>query len=956
MKKLICILSALAVLLSAFSICFTVSADNVKYRLVFTEKELIYDTAKDGWVKDPTDLVASTFTGYSYLQNDGSAVIRKFVAPKAGSLKAQNWGSGVWVDNTSGLYTGATFDFAITDSNGDIIYPTNGDVATIVEGTALNELVDFGTVSEGEVFYFVAMNASVAQLPIVINYALRTDDGTDFHASGRLYGGTVQGAGGWYQMYADTVDKLDPATLVPKTYALDFTTNQMSWSETYSAWSADGTSSALIYADASYGTTDNSLVPIRQFIMPEDGDIRLAWGVGLTTSSGTAKFAITDSTGKIIYPADGGAITLSTTAHVIDTTLAGLKRGDAVYLVTWDYSDAGAKVNFHTAFNVNDVSYANNGCYPYGDNSAQGVNGWYYLYATSITEVAEEDYRDMTALTEVIAKAETYSDLSAYTDASAASLANALTAAKAITKANTQNEINAAAAALDNAIKGLTLKPTAPAEKIVAFEFDESLMTWDSANSCWTAGAGKNSTTVAAYSIINTNNSALAIRKFTLPVSGSVRLAWGIGASIGNGTAKFAIADKYKKVVYGPVDISSGTPHTFDLTFENAAVDDSYYFIIYDSSVDGNSATVHTAVNLNNEAYADNGNLWSSANTQGDNGFYYIYADNFKAVKESEYKNLDELIAEVNKAEAISDSILSKCTDASVSAFKTALSEAKQITNASSQSDIDAAVKKLKDTFKALAPKATDKNVKSVSFTEKLMTYNSNMLYWTAENDNTCIIGPAINISSTLFGSGNTAIRKLVMPKDGDLQIKWGTGVFIDNASGNYDDTFAEFIIADKNGNILYPTNGGAAKIEEGKPLVLDLTVNGLKRGDAVYFITLNPSVENLPVIYNFGAVVAGQALQNESGNLYGVGGAQGAKNWYYLSADDLAFSTSTVGTAPSVDETKPSGSEDKKPSGSVPNTGDNRTAVPVIVLIISASVCLLTLNQFRTQRGKHQR
>ncbi|MBO7217789.1 MAG: hypothetical protein J6V50_03725, partial [Clostridia bacterium] len=451
MKKLISIVSAIAIVLSMFAVCLTAAADTVNYRLQFAEKELTYDAQKGGWVKDSNDTVATNYVGYSYISTDGSAAIRKFVAPKSGNYKAQNWGTGVWVDNTSGLYTGATFQFAVADKNGDIIYPTNGDVATITEGTALNEMIDFGAVTAGESFYFIAMNPSVDLLPVVINYDFRTDDGTTFHDSGQLWGGNTQGANGWYQMYADSVTKVDPASLVPKTYALEFETNLMTWSDTYSAWSADGTSAALIYPDATYGTTDNSLVAIREFVMPEDGDIRLAWGAGLTTSSGTAKFAITDKNGKIIYPAEGGPLTVTTTAHIIDTTLSGIKKDESIYLVTWDFSDAGARVNIHTAFNVNNVSYAYSGCYPYGDNTAQGTNGWYQVFATSITEVTEADYRDLSALKAQISEAEAITDLSVFTDGSVAAFNTALAAANAIIKANSQTEIDAAAMNLKNA-------------------------------------------------------------------------------------------------------------------------------------------------------------------------------------------------------------------------------------------------------------------------------------------------------------------------------------------------------------------------------------------------------------------------------------------------------------------------------------------------------------------------
>lgn len=955
MKKFICILAAVAVLLSAFCISFTASADSVQYRLQFTEKSLTYDETASAWVKNPGDSVGYNYPGYSYIFNDGSAAIRKFVAPEAGELILWNWGTGAQVDNSSGYFTGATFEFAITDADGDIIYPTNGDVATITEGTPLNEKVEFGNVSVGDTFYFIAMNPSVNQLPIILSYDFRINGGTVFSDSGRLYGDNTQGTNGWYHCYADSVTKVDPESLLPKAYALDFETAEMTFSDTYAAWSADGTASALIYPDATYGTTDNSLVPIRQFIMPEDGDIRLAWGAGLTTSSGTAKFAITDKTGKIIYPAEGGYVKVSTTAHIIDTTLTGLKKGDAVNLVTWDFSDAGARVNIHTAFNVNNVSYAYSGCYPYGDNTAQGTNGWYYLYATSITEVTEEDYNALATLEAEIKKAEEYTDLSAYTDDSVAAFNGALAAAKAITKQNTQAEINTAISNLKTAVAGLTLKPVAPPEKIVAFDFDESLMTFDSQNNCWTAGEGKNSTILAPYSIINIGNNALAIRKFVSPASGEIRLAWGLGVSIGNGTAKFAIADKHKKVIYGPIDLEGGTAHTFDITFSTVEKGDVLYFIIYDSSVDGNTASVHTALNLNYESYADNGNLWSSANTQGDKGFWYVYADNFKAIKESEYKELGALKEQITSAEAVTADTLAKCTEESVNALKTALAKAKTYSNSNTQDEIDAMSAELKAAINGLRAKPTPDSVKSLSFTEKLMSYDDGNLYWTAPNDASCIIGPAINIATTFKNGSKAVIRKLVVPKDGELQLKWGAGVFIDNTSGRFTGATAEFVIADKDGNILYPKNGGTVKITEGTPHEIDFTIKNVARGDSIYFITLNPSEESLPVIYNFGVAIANQALQNDSGNLYGIGGAQGAKNWYYLYADDLAFSNNVVGE----EEDNGGGNEGDNTGNSgssVPDTGDHRSNLPIILLVISAVVCLLIIKTNSLSLDKQER
>ncbi len=740
-----------------------------------------------------------------------------------------------------------------------------------------------------------------------------------------------------------------------KIVALEFTEKQMEhYLGTYGwqAWSVDETTPYQCATWLNWGYAHSNYANIRKLVVGETGTLSVNYGNGVYTDAGkTLQFAILDKSKKIVYPtnANGGLATISGNgAQVVDVTLP-VEAGDAFYFVFMNPSADPTPYYTSSGITLNGNRLTDETTGGYGkDITQQGASGWYYMYADSVTQVKAKDYRDMSALNRALTDAAAYDDtaLTEYTDATVAAFKTALSAAKAVTKANTQTEINTAAANLKTAIGNLVKKPV-PQEKIVALEFTAKEMTYDAANTRWTADSVGDCVIYPWASVSPQGSTKVAIRMFKAPEAGTLKLAWGAGIKTDNGTGKLAITDKNGKILYGPIDINATNPHVLDLEFTDVEKGQEFYFVAYDISIAGAAVYIHTAVNMNSNAYADNGNLSSAANIQGDNGFYYLYATDVSEVRESEYKNLNALREQIAKAEEIGEDVLSKCSLESVTAFRQALAKAKQLTKANTQTEIDAAETALKNAIKGLKPVSTDKNAKSVSFTEKRMTFDRTRGIWSAADDPSCIITSALNYASPITENGTVAVRKLVLSQDGKLDFKWGAGVYIDNTSGAFTGTTAEFMITDKNGNILYPQGGGAALIEEGKPLTLDFTLENLKRGDALYFITLNPSVKNLPVVYNFAVLQNGQtSLQNEGGSLYGVDGAQGAKGWYYMYATDFKVSASTGG-ANTGTGTGITVAPDSNTSGSIPKTGESNVfSIVCIIAVLSCAVLVLKIKK----------
>ena len=924
MKRLLGIVSVIGILCSLLLTGITVSADT-QYKLDFTATDMVYDTTNNVWAKATGDLSCVNYPGYAVVNktaNGGAAAIRKFVAPAAGTLQAM-WGT-VFIDNGQGNLTGSTVDFAITDGEGKILFPTNGDVATVAEGSPLEISLTVESVAAGDEFYFVVNNPSVDQLVCVLNFGVILEGVAYSNNSGFLYDGSTQGGNGWYHQYAATVTKTTVDEAENKVVALDFTEQEMNWIDGVSAWGVGD--SYYTGSWSNWGYVDQTNANIRKLVMPRAGTFRIehltAWGVtGVTTEPGKSyEFAVLDKDKNIVWPTTGGMATVTeSTPAAVNVTLT-VEAGDAIYFVFANASAVPTAYYTSSVISLDDYQTRfDNGSGGYGaaDITTQGNAGWTYMYASDLTEVKAKDVRDMTALQTALTAAETITDLSGYTEDSAATFTAALTAAQAITKANSQTEIDAAAAALTAAINGLTEKaPTPPppppppalpdddpADPTVALDFTEQLMTYDTALTGWTADAENNCVIYPWASVAPAANAKVAIRKFVAPASGEMKLAWGTGVTIDAGEANFVITDGFGKIVYpengGKVKLTAGVAHLLDHTFADVTAGDVFYFIVYNQTVANAATTMHSAVNISAVAYAENGNLASTANVQGDKGWYYMYATDLTEVKRSEYKTLDALNAQIAAAKAVPVKTLALCTAESVAALNAALAKAESMTKANTQVEIDAAADALVAAVKGLKPQPTADNVNTVNFTEKAMEWNAANGYWAAADEAACIITAPLNYPTPITGSGTAAIRKLIVPQNGTIEIKWGAGVYIDNTSGAYTGATVEFMIVDKNGIIRYPQDGGVAVVAEGSPLTLECQIEDVENGDPLYFISYNPSMANVPVVYNFAVLMNGTAsLQNENGQLYGTEDKQGPA-WYFAYANDLRFSVTDLDKLP---------------------------------------------------------
>ncbi|MBQ9964432.1 MAG: LPXTG cell wall anchor domain-containing protein [Clostridia bacterium] len=962
MKRVLGILSVITLLCTLLMTGVVASATG-SYQLDFSAQDMVYDSTNAVWSKAAGDMSCLNYPGYAVVDtaaNGGAAAIRKFVAPTAGPLQLA-WGNGVYIDNGQGNLTGATVQFAITDASGQILFPTNGDVATVTEGTPLAVNLTIDAVAAGDEFYFVIFNPSVDRLVCVMNFGVIVNGVAYSNGSGFLYDGTTQGGNGWYHQYAATVTKTTVDEALNKVVALNFTEQEMEYVSANGAWGVNGS----VYETASWsnwGYVDQVKANIRKLVMPRAGTFKIEhiWGVSGVTVQDAAQsfdFAVLNKDKKIVWPTTGGMFHVtSTTPAAVDVTL-DVAAGDAVYFVFTNGSNTPTAYTTHSIISLDDYTTRldnASGGYGAADITAQGNGGWYYLYAADLTEVKAKDLHDLTALNAAIAEAEGYTDLSGYTDDSAAALTAALTAAKAITTANTQPEIDAATAALNAAIDGLTVKapvtpppapPTLPAEDpadpTVALKFTEQLMTYENTLQAWRADEANDCVITPTLSFTPAQNAKVAIRKFVAPVAGDLIVAWGNGICIDRGQANFVITDKYGKIIYpengGKIVLDAGTPHVLEKVFANVAAGDVFYFVAYNQTETTAVVTMHSAINLDGTAYAENGNLANSANTQGAGGWYYVYATDLVEVKASAYKNLIALNEQIASAKAIPETTLSLYATETVTAFRSALAAAEALSEANSQAEIDAATSALEAAIKALVPKATASNVNKVDITSATpMTFQSQTGYWTAADDAACILTEPLNYATPVTSSNTAVIRKLVLPQDGTLLLKWGNGVYIDNTSGNYTGATAEFAIADKDGNILYPKNGGVAKIVEGKSLELDLELPNLKKGDELYFITHNPSMANVPVVYNFGVTLNGAtSLQTAGGSPYGTN-EQGPV-WYYLFAKNLTFTVSgAVNDTPGDTDNGDDGND----GATIPATGESDISWFIgMALVLSGAV-----------------
>ncbi len=821
-----------------------------------------------------------------------SAAIRTFVAHKDGTLYVgePSWGGVGGISLADYSAADASVKVAVTDDDGKILWPTDGKPMTVTKGNS--HLIKFSIpVETGDKIHFVFYDASSDGVHVVCNAF-----GYIGAYEGDWFGTNQFTVGNNLSNYDFGVDgSIDP-----------FNTQGPVWYYNYS-----------------------------------DSISELTYNPNNTSEGVKSNYELTYS-----VRGEGGSINVMHNGVLVEPGKITMARGGnalAYAIVNYGYRIKGYYVNGKAVGRQSPYNLV---------NISEDID-LVIEYEKIIEDV------DMTELEQTIAIADAYTPamLENYTTASVNAFNNALAAAKAITSATTQDEIDDAVAALKDAINGLTEKPK-PEDVIVALDFDAKQMTENNAaGSIWSTT--DYSPTLLAHTPIKTYavRDYAAIRTFVAHKSGTLYVgepSWGgvAGLSLADYSAdgdsvKVAVTDDSGRILWptdsGPLTMTKGNNYLIEFSTP-VEKGDKIHFVFYDASSDGVQVVCNAFAYVgsyegdwfNDAQFTVENNLSNPAvfNTQGPI-WYHNYASDISEIKQKDYKNLDALNEQIAAAEGFSQTYLDSCVPETVTALRNALSAAKAITKANTQSEIDAATATLKAAIKGLRRLPISSDAKKVAFTEQLMTFDSNSNVWFAGQDTSCYIIPGINVSSPTTGSGKVAIRKLVLPSSGDVMMKWG-GVSIDNTSGLYTGATAEFMIADKDGNIIYPASGGSVTVTEGTSHEIDITVSGLSRGDSLYFITCNPSMAGVPVVISFGVVQNGNVLSNDSGFLYGVNGAQGAKSWYYMFAEDFralsAGGSGSVNTGGSL-------------PGNTPGTGDSAIPLwPLVTLMVTSTTTLVWL------------
>ncbi len=1007
MKRIISIAVILAIVLSCALIGIVPTAAQDNY-LQYTALDMHLLGDGTGWQRFGTTATSpESFmaTDYDFIKNAGYAFIREFKVPASGVLKIDTeWTTGITMGSDPS-HDNYPIKYAITDPNGKIVFPTNGELGSV---TYTNPVTISQTspltfnVNKDDVYSFILIDEYGYQIPTRFMARVFVND-VQCDSSGHLRGANynAQGEGGWSYKYAESVAvsqnisfaelqniiaeaegyteqqleqytyqsimkfnaALDAAKEITATSpAKDITTAALALRSAIdglelpkaqtvlefdakemvlldaSAWVRWGNKAqgyTIITTPAEDYIQKAQAATIREFTVPNSGTLQIdtEWTTGLTignewTPNAYAKYAIADKNGKILFPRDGnlGEVRYGTpvTISLSDPVLVDVLAGDKIYFVTIDEQGSGAPILFNARVTMGATTYGVNGCLRGQNCNAQGEDGWRYLYANSVSVVTKSDLTELNALIVEAEQAIADGTLN-YTAESIANLQTALQAAKQITDTSPTNDITAATIALKNAIDALE---ETSLQQFLEYQPQEMVLLDETAWVRW-------GDTEQGYTIITTpaedyiqKAGAATIREFTVPATGILQIdtEWTTGLTIGNewtpnAYAKYAITDKNGKVLFpknGKLGtVRNGTPVTIsvnDPLLIEVEAGDTINFVTIDEQGSGAPILFNARVVMFNKTYCVNGNLrGENCNAQGEGGWRYLYANSVSVIAKADLTDVNSLI---KKAEKILDSGASNYTKASVDSLKTVLETAKALTSTSAQKDIDEVEDNLRKALSELKIKPTDNSVKRLGFTPKRLQFDEDTALWKTDENSSCMMTASYSISSKV-SDGYVAIRKMVAPRAGSMQIKYGNGVYIDNTSGQFDGATVEFAIADKFGRIIFPTNGGTLTIEHDKMYPIEMSLNNVAVGDSFYFMVFKPSTDNIPVVMHMGVSISNFAINNESGFLYGLDGAQGASSWFYMYANDLSFY---------IDEGKIPDNDDEEDNDNNQNSGSSDT------------------------------
>ncbi|MBQ8495121.1 MAG: family 20 glycosylhydrolase [Clostridia bacterium] len=403
--------------------------DNTQKWLEFTAEDLTLVGDGSGWWRwTDTGTAAPDYSlgmvnggGHYDKGVAGAALIHQFAVPADGTLTIQSTGDAAG-DITMGTVTNHDFSpaqYAITDQNGKIVFPTNGNLGVVINSVPVSlptdDTLSF-TVQAGDVYNFVLLDNYGTQIPMTFKAAV-TLNGTRYDSGGLLQGSgfKVQGENGWRYQYATevTVNDTAPEVIVePNMLVFDAVNMELIAENAWARW-GDTASDYVVYMTTTgyYNKGKAGYAHINRYVVPRDGTLTIdtAYTTGITMGGSAAhdvypvRYAITDKTGKIVFPTDGqlGTVTYSNPVSIPqDQPLTfDVKAGDEFNFIMIDDFGYQVPMNFAARVLLDGVNQDSSGALRGSTFNTQGENGWYYQYAVS---VAEQPYEEVIVPTTTI--------------------------------------------------------------------------------------------------------------------------------------------------------------------------------------------------------------------------------------------------------------------------------------------------------------------------------------------------------------------------------------------------------------------------------------------------------------------------------------------------------------------------------------------------------------------------
>ncbi len=433
MKKWISLLLVFALMVStvicAFPLGVSAETTSAQQWLEYDAQELtLTDGAGGHWWTDTGSSsdwgVAISLGSAAYSGKKGYALIREFTMPEDGIFMFDT----EWTGDPEGFSTSTaanaqyTAYFAVTDAEGKVIFPTDGQVAEIKYGEPLTVDVNSPFKVEakaGDKFNFVFYNnhgvkeVMRSRARIFVNKTSET-----YNSSGALNGSdfTVQGNDGWRYLYAKSVNvtNIDPdgfADLGDDVYTAKYTAVEATYDpdKPNGAWvNANGQIVAQYGSYAYLNSTTESV--ICRYYAPEDGDFRIPYAA-LHMSGGEADFFIADKTGKIVWPVDGGPRHLSASsiddkAAVFPFYYPNMKQGDYLDLVYTNRKTAFSGIGLDTSATFNGKRAANSAGGMFDKSTYGAVNSKTFVaYDLTVTKEANTAWKEFAVSDKALDKA-----------------------------------------------------------------------------------------------------------------------------------------------------------------------------------------------------------------------------------------------------------------------------------------------------------------------------------------------------------------------------------------------------------------------------------------------------------------------------------------------------------------------------------------------------------------------